>query len=98
LAISSARGARGGARPGDSALFVLWALFDPTPSLHTFDFIVFGHLLIGGLSIGALGWRAGWPIAACVLAAAVFMFGGAAAVGRPYATWADMIRILEPLT
>lgn len=62
-----------------SPLFVLWALFDPTPSLHTFDFIVFVHLLIGGLSVGALGWRAHWPVAACVLAAVVFMFGGAAA-------------------
>jgi hypothetical protein len=62
-----------------SPLFVLWALVDPTPSLRTFDLIVFAHLLIGGLSVGAIGWRARWPLAACVLAAALFMFGGAAA-------------------
>ncbi len=59
--------------------FVLWALFDPAPSLRAFDLIVFGHLLVGGLAIGAIGWRARWPAAACVLAAAVFMFGGGAA-------------------
>jgi hypothetical protein len=62
-----------------SPLFVLWAMFDAAPSLHAFDFVVFVHLLIGGLSVGAIGWRARWPVAGCVLAAAVFMFGGAAA-------------------
>ena len=60
-------------------LFVLWALIDPTPSLRAFDLIVFAHLLIGGLAIAAIGWRAAWPLAACVLAAVLFMFGGAAA-------------------
>jgi hypothetical protein len=60
-------------------LFLLWALVDPTPSLRAFDLIVFAHLLIGGLGIGAIGWRAGWPLAACVLAAALFMLGGVAA-------------------
>ncbi|MEA2902757.1 MAG: hypothetical protein QOI12_144 [Alphaproteobacteria bacterium] len=59
--------------------FFLWALFDPAPSLRTFDLLVYGHLLVGGLAVGAIGWRARWPVAACVLAAAVFMFGGAAA-------------------
>jgi hypothetical protein len=59
--------------------FVLAALFDPAPSLRAFDLIVFAHLLIGALAMGAIGWRARWPIAACVLAAAVFMLGGAAA-------------------
>lgn len=59
--------------------FVLWSLFDGTPSLRTFDLIVYGHLLIGGIATGMIGWRARWPVAACVLAAAVFMFGGAAA-------------------
>jgi hypothetical protein len=58
---------------------VLWALFDPTPSLHAFDLVVYAHLLAGGLAIGMIGTRARWPAAACVLAAAVFMFGGAAA-------------------
>jgi hypothetical protein len=60
-------------------LFVLWALIDPTPSLRTFDLIVLVHLLIGGLAIAAIGWRAAWPLSACVLAAVLFMFGGAAA-------------------
>src|SRR5262252_9307871 len=27
--------------------FVVWALFDPAPSLHAFDLIVFAHVLIG---------------------------------------------------
>ncbi len=62
-----------------SPLFVLWALFDPAPSLRAFDLIVFAHLLIGGLGVAAIGWRAHWPLAACVLAAALFMLGGAAA-------------------
>jgi hypothetical protein len=60
-------------------LFVLWALIDPTPSLRAFDLIVFVHLLVGGLAIATIGWRAGWPPSACVLAAVLFMFGGAAA-------------------
>src|SRR5689334_22427361 len=60
-------------------LFVLWALIDPTPSLRAFDLIVFVHLLIGGLAIVVIGWRAGWPPSACVLSAVLFMFGGAAA-------------------
>src|SRR5262245_3510317 len=60
-------------------LMVLYALFDPAPSLRAFDLMVHAHLLIGGLSIAAIGARARWPVAACVLAAIVFMFGGAAA-------------------
>ena len=60
-------------------LFVLWALFDPAPSLRAFDLLVFAHLLIGGLAIAAIGARARWPAVACVLAAVLFMFGGAAA-------------------
>src|SRR5215813_5397354 len=60
-------------------LFVLWALVDPTPSLRAFDLLVFAHLLIGGLAIAVIGWRAAWPLSAIVLAAVVFMFGGAAA-------------------
>jgi hypothetical protein len=58
--------------------FVLWALFDPAPSMLAFDVLVYAHLLVGGLAIVAIGWRAGWPVAACVLAAVVFMFGGCA--------------------
>jgi len=60
-------------------LFVLWALIEPTPSLRAFDLLVFVHLLIGGLAIAVIGWRAAWPLPAIVLAAVVFMFGGAAA-------------------
>src|SRR5437660_3669397 len=52
-------------------LFVVWALIDPTPSLRAFDLIVFSHLLIGGLAIAAIGWRAAWPVPAIVLAAVV---------------------------
>jgi hypothetical protein len=44
----------------------------------TFDILVYAHLLAGGLAVVAIGWRAGWPVAACVLAAVVFMFGGCA--------------------
>jgi hypothetical protein len=60
-------------------LVVLWAWLDPAASLQTFDLVIEAHLLVGGLALGVIGRRAGWPVAACVLAAAVFMFGGAAA-------------------
>ena len=60
-------------------LMVLWALFDAAPSLRAFDLLVHAHLLIGGLAVAAIGARARWPVVACVLAAVVFMFGGAAA-------------------
>jgi hypothetical protein len=59
--------------------FLVWALFDPTPSLFAFDFIVFAHLLVGGLALGAYGQRHGWPAAASVLAASIFMLGGVVA-------------------
>ncbi|HWB46926.1 MAG TPA: YfhO family protein [Hyphomicrobiaceae bacterium] len=58
--------------------FVLWAYFDPLPSLRAFDLVVYAHLLVGGLAVGLIGWRAGWPLAASLLAAAVFMLGGPA--------------------
>ncbi len=58
--------------------FFLWAWFDPDPSIRAFDILVYAHLLAGALAVAGLGWRAGWPVAACVLAACVFMFGGAA--------------------
>src|SRR5438876_3353795 len=60
-------------------VFVLWALFDEAPSLRAFDLIVYAHLLVGGLAVGMIGWRARWPAVACVLAAVVFMFAGVAA-------------------
>ncbi len=59
--------------------FVAWAWFDATPSMRAFDLIVYAHLLAGGLAVGAMGWRAGWPVAASLLAACVFMLGGPAA-------------------
>ena len=59
--------------------FVAWALFDPAPSIRAFDLIVYTHLLVGGTAIGVIGWRSGWPMAASILAAVVFMFGGPAA-------------------
>jgi len=58
--------------------FVAWAFLDAAPSMRTFDLIVYAHLLAGGLAVGAMGWRAGWPLPASVLAAAVFMLGGPA--------------------
>jgi hypothetical protein len=59
--------------------FVAWAFLDGAPSMPAFDLIVYAHLLVGGLAVGAMGWRAGWPLPATVLAAAVFMLGGPAA-------------------
>jgi hypothetical protein len=59
--------------------FLIWALFDPAPSLFAFDFIVFAHLLVGGLALGIYGHRHGWPAAASVLAASIFMLGGVVA-------------------
>ena len=60
-----------------SPAFVLWALVDPKPSLFAFDLMVFAHLLGGGLAIAAYGQRRAWPTSASVLAAMVFMLGGA---------------------
>jgi len=82
--------------------FVLWGLFDPAPSIRTFDVIVYAHLLVGGLSVGAIGLRARWSVAACVLAAALFMFGGPA-TGRlqhpgvilPYALFPLALLLLQ---
>lgn len=60
-------------------VFVLWGLVDAAPSLRSFDVIVSAHLLLGALAIGVIGWRARWPLTACVLAASLFMLGGPAA-------------------
>lgn len=79
-----------------SPAFVLWALIDPTPTIRTFDLIVYAHLLVGGLSVGILGWRAGWPISASLMAAMVFMFGGPAS-GRLQHTGIILIYALFPL-
>ncbi len=61
-----------------SPAFVLWALFDPHPSLLAFDAMIFAHLLVGGFALVRYGQRLGWPTPACVLAAMVFMIGGSA--------------------
>ena len=61
-----------------SPVFVAWGKLDPAPTMRAFDLVVFAHLLAGGIGIAAIGWRARWPIPAGVLAAALFMFGGAA--------------------
>lgn len=59
-------------------VFLVWAWFDSEPSIRVFDLLVHAHLLAGALAIAAIGWRAGWPVAPCVLAACIFMLGGAA--------------------
>jgi hypothetical protein len=61
-----------------SPLFVAWGALDPAPTMRAFDLVVLAHLLAGGIAIAIVGWRARWPVPACVLAAALFMFGGAA--------------------
>ncbi|HKY86561.1 MAG TPA: hypothetical protein VJL90_07370 [Pseudorhodoplanes sp.] len=76
--------------------FILWAWFDPDPSIRAFDILVYAHLLAGGLAVAAVGWRAGWPVAACVLAACIFMFGGAAS-GRLQHTGMILSYALFPL-
>lgn len=60
-----------------SPAFLLWAAIDPDPSLFAFDAMVFAHLLVGGFALVFYGRRHGWPTAASVLAAMVFMIGGA---------------------
>jgi hypothetical protein len=59
-------------------VFVAWAMLDPAPTMRAFDLVIFAHLLAGGIAIAIMGWRARWPMPASVLAAVVFMFGGAA--------------------
>jgi hypothetical protein len=59
-------------------VFVAWGMLDPTPTMRAFDLVVFAHLLAGGIAIAVMGWRARWPIPSSVLAAALFMLGGAA--------------------
>src|SRR5258708_3745334 len=59
-------------------VFVAWGMLDPAPTMRAFDLVVFAHLLAGGIAIAVMGWRARWPIPSSVLAAALFMLGGAA--------------------
>ena len=61
-----------------SPVFFLWGALDRFPSMRAFDLIVQAHLLVGGLALVFIGWRARWPSASIVLAAAIFMLGGPA--------------------
>jgi hypothetical protein len=61
-----------------SPVFVAWGMLDPAPTLRAFDLIVLAHLLAGGIAIAIIGWRARWPMPSQVLAAALFLLGGAA--------------------
>jgi hypothetical protein len=56
--------------------FLIWAFINPAPSLYAFDAFVLAHLLVGGWAIVFHGRREGWPMAASVLAASIFMLGG----------------------
>lgn len=56
--------------------FLIWAWFDAEPTMFAFDFIVYAHLLVGGLALVVHGHRLGWPAAGSVLAATIFMLGG----------------------
>ena len=61
-----------------SPVFFAWGAFQAAPTMRAFDLVVLAHLLAGGIAIATIGWRARWPVPACVMAAALFMFGGAA--------------------
>ena len=61
-----------------SPLFLIWAFFDPSPTLKAFDLIVYSHLLVGGLALARFGLKSGWTTSACVLGASIFMLGGPA--------------------
>ncbi len=56
--------------------FLVFALIDRAPSMKTFDALVLAHLLAGGWAIVFHGRKEGWPAAASILAASVFMLGG----------------------
>ncbi|MBY0362758.1 MAG: YfhO family protein [Phreatobacter sp.] len=64
--------------------FLIWAWFDAEPNMFAFDFIVFAHLLVGGLALVVHGHRLGWPAAGSVLAAAIFMLGGVVSGGMAH--------------
>jgi hypothetical protein len=61
-----------------SPVFVAWGAIDRLPTMRAFDIVVQAHLLIGGLAMAVIGWRAGWPASSAVLAAALFVLGGSA--------------------
>lgn len=57
--------------------FLAWAWFDSAPALWVVDLLVLAHLVAGALAVVWLGHKRGWPSAASILAAAIFMLGGA---------------------
>jgi hypothetical protein len=59
-------------------VFFAWGAIDRFPTMRAFDVVVQAHLLIGGLAVVFIGWRAHWPAASSVLAATIFMLGGPA--------------------
>lgn len=61
-----------------SPSMALFALMAPQASLQAFDAWVLAHLLAGGMGVLALFRRAGWRPEGGVLAAMIFMLGGAA--------------------
>lgn len=61
-----------------SPSMALFAFVAPKASLQAFDAWVLAHLLAGGMGVLALFRRAGWRPEGGVLAAMIFMLGGAA--------------------
>ena len=57
---------------------VLFALFAPDASMQLFDAVILAHLAFGGLCVLGLFRRWRWAPAGAVLAALIFMLGGAA--------------------
>ena len=57
---------------------VLFALIAPNASMQLFDAVILAHLFAGGVCILGLSRRWGWHPAGAVLAAIIFMLGGAA--------------------
>ncbi len=57
---------------------VLFALLAPDASMQLFDAVILGHLTFGGLCVLGLFRRWRWAPAGAVLAALIFMLGGAA--------------------
>jgi hypothetical protein len=57
---------------------VMFALIAPKASMQLFDAVIFAHLAAGGLCVVGLFRRWRWRPAGAVLAALIFMLGGAA--------------------
>ncbi len=57
---------------------LLFALLAPDAGMAAFDAVIAGHILLGGVGVLGLARRWRWHPAAGVLAALVFMLGGAA--------------------